>query len=120
LATGATVLIDARNVLRSQWPNVPEDQLVERVRAWAERHGHEVVLVFDGKAPGGIVGAERLDQRTTLVGSGGESADDWLIREAPNYPGAWLVTSDRALREAAGAHTSRLIGGGAFLRSLDD
>jgi hypothetical protein len=37
----------------------------------------------------------------------------------PNHPGAWLVTSDRALREAAGAGTERLIGGGAFLRLID-
>jgi hypothetical protein len=114
------VLIDARNVLRSQWPNVPEEELVERARGWAERHGHTIVLVFDGKAPGGIVGANRLDGRTTLVGTGGESADDWLIREAPAYPGAWLVTSDRALRVAAGAHALRVTGGGAFLRELDD
>jgi len=114
----ARVLIDARNVLRSQWPNLPEQELVERVRDWAERNGHEVVLVFDGKAPGGIVGPQPLDGRTILVGSGAESADDWLIREAPGYPGAWLVTSDRALREAAGAGAARLIGGGTFLREL--
>ena len=115
----ATVLVDARNVLRSQWPNVPEDELVRRCRDWGERHGHELVLVFDGEAPGGIVGEQRLDERTTLVGSGSESADDWLIREAPKRPGAWLVTSDRALCEAAGAGTGRLIGGGAFLRELE-
>ncbi|HEY7018585.1 MAG TPA: NYN domain-containing protein [Gaiellaceae bacterium] len=115
-----TVLVDARNVLRSQWPNVPEQELVERVAAWAERHGHEAVVVFDGRAPGGVVGSERHDARTTLVGSGGESADDWLIREAPRYEGAWLVTSDRALREAAGADAARLVGGGSFLRELDD
>jgi hypothetical protein len=115
-----TVLVDARNVLRSQWPNLPEEELVERTRAWGERHGHRLVLVFDGTAPGGIVGAERLDGRTTLVGSGAESADDWLIREAPAYPGAWLVTSDRALRAAVAPHTSRLIGGGTFLQGLDD
>jgi hypothetical protein len=78
-----TVLIDARNVLRSRWPNLPEQELVDRTLDWARRHGHEVVLVFDGKAPGGIVGEERLDDRGTLVGSGGESADEWLIREAP-------------------------------------
>jgi FMN phosphatase YigB (HAD superfamily) len=120
VADETTVLVDARNVLRSQWPNVPEDELVERARAWAERHSHPLVLVFDGRAPGGIVGEERLDDRTTLVGSGGESADDWLIRAAPRYPDAWLVTSDRALREAAGGGASRLIGGGSFLRRLDD
>lgn len=115
----ATVLIDARNVLRSQWPNVPERELVRRAIDWAARHDHEVVLVFDGEAPEGVVGVQRLDERTTIVGTRQESADDWLIREAANYPGAWLVTSDRALREAAGVHAGRLIGGGTFLRVLN-
>ena len=114
----AIVLIDARNVLRSQWPNLPEEELVERARAWAERHGHRVVLVFDGEAPGGIRDEQQLDERMTLVGSAAESADDWLIREAPRFPDAWLVTSDRALREAVRAHAERLIGGGGFLREL--
>ncbi len=115
-----TVLIDARNVLRSQWPNLAERDLVERARAWAERHGRRIVLVFDGRAPGGVLGAEELDERTTLVGSGAESADEWLIREAPKYSGAWLVTSDRALRTAAGGAAERVIGGGGFLRGLED
>ena len=112
------VLIDARNVQRSRWPNVPDEELVERARGWAERNDKQIVLVFDGKAPGGVVGATELDERTTLVGSSGESADDWLIREAPQYPGAWLVTSDRALRAAAGGESERVIGGGGFLREL--
>jgi YacP-like NYN domain len=115
----ATVLIDARNVLRSQWPNVPEDELVRRCRDWAERHDHEIVVVFDGRAPGGVVGAERLDERATLVGSDRESADDWLAREAPRHPGAWLVTSDRELRERAGSEAARIVGGGSFLGELD-
>jgi hypothetical protein len=115
----ATVLIDARNVLRSQWPNVPEHELVARCRTWAERHEHELVLVFDGTAPGGVIGLERLDERTTLVGSSSESADDWLAREAPRHPGGWLVTSDRELRERAGRVAGRIVGGGSFLRELD-
>ena len=115
----ATVLIDARNVLRSQWPNVPEDELVRRCREWAERHGHQIVLVFDGAAPGGVVGVEHLDERTALVGSGQESADDWLAREAPGYPDAWLVTSDRELRARAGQAAGRIVGGGSFLRELE-
>ena len=115
-----TVLVDARNVQRSQWPNVSDEDLVERARAWADRHDAELVLVFDGKAPDAGVGTKQLHDGTTLVGTGGESADDRLIREAPAYPGAWLVTSDRALREAAGKTAGRIVGGGSFLRGLDD
>jgi hypothetical protein len=113
-----TVLIDARNVQHSRWPNLRDEELVDRTRAWAEEQGNRVVLVFDGRAPGGGVGVTELDERTTLVGSGRESADDWLIREAPQYRGAWLVTSDRALRAAAGGDAERVIGGGSFLREL--
>ena len=82
------------------------------------QHDNRVVLVFDGKAPGGVVGETELDGRTTLVGSGHESADEWLIREAPHYRHPWLVTSDRALRAAAGGEAERVIGGGSFLREL--
>jgi hypothetical protein len=103
----ATVFVDGRNVQRSQWPNLSDEKLLERCRDWAERHGHEVVLVFDGEAPAGA------------IGSGRESADDWLIREVPKHPGAWLITSDRALRKAAGSNAERIIGGGAFLAELE-
>jgi hypothetical protein len=102
----AKVFVDGRNVQRSQWPNLSDEELVERARDWAQRHGHELVIVFDGDAPPGA------------VGSGRESADEWLIREVPKHPGAWLVTSDRALREAAAANAGRTIGGGGFLREL--
>jgi hypothetical protein len=102
----ATVYIDGRNVQRSQWPNLSDEELLDRANAWANRHGHDVVVVFDGKAPPGA------------VGTSGESADEWLIRELPKHPGAWLVTSDRELRDRAGADAARLIGGGTFLGEL--
>jgi rRNA-processing protein FCF1 len=47
-----------------------------------------------------------------------ETADEWLIREAPRYKPYWLVTSDRALREHAGREAERVIGGGSFAREL--
>ena|SRR5207248_2586982 len=103
----AAVFVDGRNVQRSQWPNLSDEELLERTRAWADRHGHEVVVVFDGRAPAGAVGTK------------GESADDWLIREVPKHRGAWLVTSDRALREQAGVKADRVIGGGSFLTELE-
>jgi len=64
------VLVDARNVLRSRWPNVPEAELVERTREWAEREGVNTLIVFDGPAPEGGIGTR------------GESADDWIARAA--------------------------------------
>jgi hypothetical protein len=116
-----TVLVDARNVLRSQWPNLPERELVERCRVWAQARGQPLVLVFDGRAPGGLVGGQERDL-VRLVGSGAESADDWLAHAAAEARAAgrpyWLVTSDRELRRRAGAGAERTIGGGSFLREL--
>ncbi len=117
-----TVLVDARNVLRSQWPNVPERELVERCRAWAEREHVRVVVAFDGRAPGDLIGERVEDELLTVVGTGAESADDWLTRRAAELAASgeehWLVTSDHELRLRAGKHTARSIGGGAFLRQL--
>ena len=52
----------------------------------------------------------------------GETADDWIAREAATLREArrrfWLVTSDRALRSDAGRDAERVIGGGSFAREL--
>ena len=97
-----TVLVDARNVLRSRWPNIPERRVVELCAAWAERAGVQAFVVFDGNAPGHGRGEREHDGRTTVVGTGGESADAWLVRAAARLRGEGrafaLVTSDRELR----------------------
>ena len=118
----ADVLIDARNVLRSRWPNPEEPELVALCQGWARRRGHRVHLVFDGRAPGGVIGEKQLCERSMVVGSGPESADDVIARQAE----AWgtegrpyeLVTSDRELRRRAGLAAGRIVGGGAFLGEL--
>jgi hypothetical protein len=107
-----TVLVDARNVLRSVWPNLTEETVVESSRAWAAERGAEAEVVFDGRAPeGGIA-------------TGGESADDWIARRAAELAAGgepyWLVTSDRELRRRAGGAAERTIGGGTFARELRD
>jgi hypothetical protein len=108
-----TVLVDGENVRRSRWPNLSPDELVERCSAWAEANRVRVVVVFDGRAP-------PWDETPTcvVVGTGSESADDWLAREAPGYKPYWLVTSDRELRERAGTAADDVIGGGRFARIL--
>jgi hypothetical protein len=94
-----TVIVDAENVRRSVWPNIPPEELVELVEAWAETEGHRALVVFEGE----------------------ETADDEIARWAAQPAGPyWLVTSDRELRERAGGRAERVIGGGGFARMLRD
>lgn len=115
------LLVDARNVLRSRWPNIPEEELVARARALAGREDLRVHLVFDGRAPGGLVGERWLDGRCRLVGTGRESADDVIARTAARWRREGrsfrLVTSDRELRRRAG-QGAEVTGGGAFAGKL--
>ena len=90
------VFVDAENVRRSAWPNVPATELVRLVEDWAAREGVEARVVFEGA----------------------ETADDRIVREAAREDRYWLVTSDRGLRDRAGGDAERVIGGGSFLRRL--
>ena len=106
------VLVDAPNVRRSLWPNLSPERLVELLARWAESEGAEAIAVFDGPAPEPVAGVE-------VVGTGSESADDWISRKAAELTEPYvLVTSDRELRERAGENAERIVGGGAFAREL--
>jgi len=79
---------------------------------WAEAEGVDAVAIFDGPAPDAVPGVE-------VVGTGAESADDWITRRAAALSEPYvLVTSDRELRERAGRNAERIIGGGTFAREL--
>ena len=109
--------MDAENVRRSRWPNLSEEELVGCCRSWAEREGVSAVVIFDRGAP------EAGDERCRVVEADpGETADDWISREAAALAEAgrsyWLVTSDRALRDEAGRAAERVVGGGTFVREL--
>jgi rRNA-processing protein FCF1 len=74
------------------------DELVERARAWGEREGHDVEVVFEGE----------------------RSADDEIaaLAAAHEVGPLWVVTSDRELRARVDPYAERIIGGGSFVRSL--
>ena len=115
------VLVDARNVARSRWPNIPDGVLVDRGRAWAAREEMRAVVVFDGKAPGVGVGDVVLDDGTVVIGTGSTTADARLIAEADRRRATgthFRLTSDRALRSVAGRSADRVVGGGAFAGML--
>jgi hypothetical protein len=102
------VVIDAENVRRSLWPNMPREELVRRARQWAGREGHELVIVFDGEPP---------EDAPDLVGS--RNADDRIVELARSLDDPWwLVSSDRELRERVGDAPVRVVGGGSFVRSI--
>jgi predicted RNA-binding protein with PIN domain len=106
------VLVDAPNVRRSLWPNLSPERLVELLARWAEAERADAIAVFDGPAPEAVPGVE-------VVGTGAESADDWITRRAAELSEAYvLVTSDRELRERAGRNAERIVGGGAFAHEL--
>jgi predicted RNA-binding protein with PIN domain len=93
----ATVLVDAENVRRSLWPNMPGDELEQRTEAWAKQEGHDVRVVWEGN----------------------ESGDDQIVRLVTELePPVWVVTSDRELRERVRNHAEPIIGGGSFAREL--
>jgi polyphosphate kinase 2 (PPK2 family) len=95
----ATVLVDAENVRRSLWPNIAEDELEPLCEQWAEKNGHDVIVVWEGA----------------------ESADDTIAHEVRELnPPVWVVTSDRELRERVREYADRIVGGGSFARELVD
>jgi hypothetical protein len=104
----ALVVIDAENVRRSLWPNLTPGELVARVRGWATREGHELLVVFDGEPP---------EDAPDLVGT--PYADDEIVArvDAADAP-VWVVTSDRSLRSRVEPRAERILGGGAFAREL--
>ncbi len=93
----ATVLVDAENVRRSLWPNIPPDELERLAALWAGRNGHGVSVIWEGS----------------------ESADDAIARAAADGASPlWVVTSDRELRRRVEPYAERVVGGGAFAREL--
>jgi YacP-like NYN domain len=93
----AIVLVDAENVRRSTWPNIPEAELGRLCANWAKRHGHDVRVIWEAA----------------------ETADDRIAREVEELEGpVWVVTSDRGLRERVQRQADRIVGGGSFAREL--
>ncbi len=104
----ALVVVDAENVRRSIWPNLSAAVLVARARTWAEREGHDLLVVFDGEAP---------EDAPDLVGS--RYADDAIAAAVDDAEGpVWVVTSDRELRRRVEERADQILGGGTFVRSI--
>jgi predicted RNA-binding protein with PIN domain len=118
-----TVFVDAMNVMRSRWPNLRAESLIELTHTWAEQEGVHSLIVFDGHAPAYPGGTSLLDDRTSIVGTGSGTADDWIVEQAEHMAREgrrlWLVSSDRELRRRVSPYVERSIGGGSFVKRLE-
>lgn len=93
------------------------EALVRLLASYAARRPHEVTVVFDAMHEGGLMEARDRRGPVTLVYTAlGETADDRIVRMVDAQPGAaWLVvTSDRALAQAAKRRGADVVGAGTF------
>ncbi|MCW2921152.1 MAG: hypothetical protein JWL76_1026 [Thermoleophilia bacterium] len=97
-------------------------RLVDALCSWASVAGVEVQVVFDGAGPW-RAGKVRATADVVVIGSGRAEGDDVLERRAANAHRDgrtyWVVTTDRALQQVAGARAQRVVDADDFVRELD-
>jgi len=117
------VVIDGYNLLyaRGEAPSAAgRERLVRDLVRWAECRGRRAVLVFDAWAQGGRVEQEEARGPVTVCFTRyGERADAWIVRRVAARPEAVVVTSDRAVGQAARRRGAAVIGAEAFLARLE-
>jgi predicted RNA-binding protein with PIN domain len=117
------VVIDGYNLLyaRGDEPSAASRaRLLHDLIRWADRRQRRVVLVFDAWAQGQRVESEeRHGPVTVFFTRYGERADEWIVRWVTTRPEAVVVTSDRAVGQAASRRGAAVLGAGAFAARLD-
>lgn len=120
------LLIDGHNLI-GRLPDInlsdPDDemQLVSRLREYADRTGHQVMVYFDGGLPGGH--APELSGRNVQVcfAPTGRPADTLIIRRIRQVQdrGRWLVvSSDREILASAAGRRLRTLRAEEFAAEL--
>lgn len=97
------------------------EALVRLLADYAARRPHEVIVVFDAMHEGGLMEARDRRGPVTLVYTArGETADDRIVRMVEaSRSAAWLVvTSDRALAQAAKRMGADVVGAGTFAERI--
>ena len=121
------VVVDAENVRRSIWPNLSATELVARTRVWAEHEGHELLVVFDGRADNRprhprhdrVVRLGAAPGEHDLTGAHTRQLGDLIVAAVDGAESpVWVVTSDRELRRRVEERAERILGGGSFVRSI--
>ena len=117
------VVIDGYNLLyaRGEAPSAASrERLVRDLVRWADRRGRRAILVFDAWAQGGRAEHEAARGPVTVCFTRhGERADEWIVRRVAARPETVVVTSDRAVGQAARRRGAAVLDSGAFLERLE-
>lgn len=124
-------LVDAYNVLRvslssevdaSSWWKEPRRRALTELALELEAPGAEIVLVFDGTAPGSEPSQSAAAAGATLAARFEPSADEWIVRRVKEVRGASepprevvVVTADRPLANRCKHHGARVVSTGDFV-----
>ena len=122
------IVVDGNNVRGSKpdgWWRDKEGamrRLFERLQCFQARSGEDVVLVLDVAQADLPEGDSAEVTVLNATRRGRDAADDRILELLDEHAGESIevVTSDRALAEAAVRPGVRVRGAGAFLRALDD
>ena len=120
------VVVDGNNVMGSRpdgwWRDRPgaARRLVAQLGDWTERTGRDVLVVFDGAPPAGLVAPERVEVRFASR-RGRDAADDDIAAfvaadAAPER--LRVVTSDAELARRVRAHGAEVAGARELLDQL--
>ncbi len=117
-------LVDGMNVIGSGGDGWWRDRhaamvkLVDRLERWSAATGEDVTVVFE-KPPNPPIVSTVVDV-THAPRPRPDSADDEILRLLEGDPHAVVVTSDRALADAAAARGAAVHSARGFSRRLDD
>lgn len=121
-------LIDGHNLI-AQLPDIdladPDDevQLVYRLRSFATRSHHTVVVVFDGGLPGGVSKKLSTSRVTVIFAADKRSTADKILinrlRSGQKAQTLTLVSSDREVIAAAQQQGIPVLRAGAFASRLN-
>ncbi len=120
------VIIDGNNLLHAMHEHAPiaavgRESMVRLIERWSRASGCNVTLVFDGPAPRGGFGKQLSPKGLTVKFSAPATADDLIvaaIAEEKEPTRLRVVTSDTAIRHAAGYRKCRCTDSVSFISEL--
>ena len=120
------VIIDGNNLLHAMREHAPiaavgRETMVRLIERWSRGSGNSVTLVFDGPTPRGGFGKQLSPDALTVRFSAPATADDLIVAAigAEKEPTRLrVVTSDTAIRHAAGYRRCRCTDSVSFIGEL--